>query len=1086
MGGAPSKREDLVTKNITALRDGNVRDKLKACQYLRNTSLLFPDVITQAGGVELLVRMTAEGTDPIKLYAAGALRNLTVFRNHARFRKCGGVSALLNVIEDGTPEMQEQAAYVIANVVYDRDCRSEVWDCDGEALLLELVKAGKGDAVVPGAIALLQLATEESSKSVAIKKVLELLEGGTYVEQAKASLAVRHLLTDSPNSIAGRHNKALVLEADGIPDIVRLLWMNEIPEKAKGKGGIAELGNTDTGMDPACNAACIIGLLCYDDPETQELVRLAEGIKPVVRLANVGKTEARIQAAWAIENLAPNAENRFEIAFHHGVSTLENLMLDGTIRGRLHAARALVAMLSSDQALNEEVMGTGVTGALLELASIEEGEVLEGACAALTKLSVFPESNKHLLNMNAIPTLVDVILARPTSDAALYGATTLRTLAELPVFKSALREARAVRPLLAMAARSSKEHRSVAIGCLINMVIDSPENAVAVRNADGVKVVVSCLGVGDDREKSKAALALCHLASDEEGIQAAVGCGAVEMLINMLCGKASLRLKAICLAALRNIAVSAMNRARIRSKGGVEPIIRLLKVDDDACQIQAASALAQLAEDAGSRVEIREAGGLELLVQQMVVGGDAAKAEAAYALAAMAVEHDNQTKIRELGGLEPAVLVLNDGGELSIAATALVKELAREHKNKVRLRQAKGIDALISVLHTHRHAAKTNAVWALLNITTGTSFIRDVYEGKAIPPLLRFAKDDCAIGREHSLHLLSRIATGEVASRGDIRSEGGVGTLISILRDEIERLKRREDPDLLILHHDGHGPEARAAWVTRVLRYISIEHEGRQLIEDGGGKDAFAEAIAIEDSESSPLRIQAERALQVLNAKSPDKAELEAEKELYNVINMNDGANVPPVITRATPTDSSADPDAPRSPVKSPAPRKSPVRPPPPPKPERGVALAPRPKPFMPDDSLTKSRPSPSLAPKEDSPPKSTLPGKPEKENVSPVRSVWGDDPPRDTPTGRRGHLQKRISLNRASLQSNNSLKLQSFSTRDLDSAMASSPSPPPPPPRGPGVAPVKPRPRLSGSDGSKPAISIGRRTAPVAPSPLT
>ncbi|KAJ8610923.1 hypothetical protein CTAYLR_009769 [Chrysophaeum taylorii] len=303
--------------------------------------------------------------------------------------------------------------------------------------------------------------------------------------------------------------------------------------------------------------------LAFENDENQ-VAMVAAGAIPV--LVDLLGSEARVEAAWALANLAVNAS----IDMKASVPGLAKLALEGRDEeARVEAARALAIL-----AFNDSRVAIDAMPAFLDLAKTGESSRARDLVAdALAHVGA--ETGDF---SSAIPVLVDLL--RDSRDQA---AVALQSLALAnPDNQKMIVDAGALPTLVDLSERGNKD----AVGALANLAHNNADNQKAIAAAGAIPALVELLASKDACEIAAGAVA--NLAALEDNRSIILESGAIPGLLDIVaCGTDE----------AKEFAAGALANLALQDDVFFHPdaLVDLATRGTDGAKVEAAWALANLA-----------------------------------------------------------------------------------------------------------------------------------------------------------------------------------------------------------------------------------------------------------------------------------------------------------------------------------------------------------------------------------------------------------------------------------------------------------------------------------------------------------
>ena len=239
--------------------------------------------------------------------------------------------------------------------------------------------------------------------------------------------------------------------------------------------------------------------------DNQVAIARAGGIAPLVALARGGTEDEKYSAAAALQNLARNAENQMAIAKAGGIAPLVALARDGTDDQTRWASGAL-AWLDDNADNHVAIKNAGWAFERLNLHAPSKS---------------LPHRNDRQAAANALRAAADASIpshVREWVEQLRSGgggqkeqaARELRLLAESADNQVAIAKAGGIAPLVALARNGTDAQKEKAAGALGNLARNA-DNQVAIAKAGGIAPLVALARNGTGGQKRWAVGALANL-----------------------------------------------------------------------------------------------------------------------------------------------------------------------------------------------------------------------------------------------------------------------------------------------------------------------------------------------------------------------------------------------------------------------------------------------------------------------------------------------------------------------------------------------------------------------------------------------
>uniref|UniRef100_A0A0G4H1L0 RING-type E3 ubiquitin transferase n=1 Tax=Chromera velia CCMP2878 TaxID=1169474 RepID=A0A0G4H1L0_9ALVE len=421
---------------------------------------------------------------------------------------------------------------------------------------------------------------------------------------------------------------------------------------------------------------------------------------------------------------------------------------------------------------------------------LSEGEQISQRSSSQATRVPFPSHSPRDAVTPTAPSLSDVEQAHRTAQAlAVPGGTYPHPLPSAPTVSVGPSRAPSEDPhgdvdrLVAVLVAGTPEAKEEAAGALAGLA-SVENNRQKITQGGGIGPLIVVLLSGTPSAKGSAARALRDLAislTDRDRFRMQ-GLGAVVDLLNF----GTLEAKEAAAGVMADLASrSSLNRWKIATGGGPQPLIELLNTGTPGAQEFAAKALLGLAQSEDYRVRscvARE--GIPPLLRLLTSGSSAARENSARALAVLSRSDENSVKIVKADGISHLIRFLSsDSGTPSAKEKAMqtLGTISGIAENRGKITDAGGIRAIIAVLRSGTLLAKGVAVKTLNNLA-GARKENSVKIASAggIWPLVDLLKSGSPELMEEAARALYLLGLME-ENRVQIAHAGGIQPLIEIL-----------------------------------------------------------------------------------------------------------------------------------------------------------------------------------------------------------------------------------------------------------------------------------------------------------------
>eukprot|EP00931_Biecheleriopsis_adriatica_P105262 TRINITY_DN79825_c0_g1_i1.p1 TRINITY_DN79825_c0_g1~~TRINITY_DN79825_c0_g1_i1.p1 ORF type:complete len:657 (-),score=175.63 TRINITY_DN79825_c0_g1_i1:43-2013(-) len=371
--------------------------------------------------------------------------------------------------------------------------------------------------------------------------------------------------------------------------------------------------------------------------------------------------------------------------------------------------------------------------------------------------------------------------------------------------------------------------------------------------------------------QSKAAVALWHLAQEENGRQAAIGAGAVKVLLELLPAplqetSSSLELLPSALGALASLALHPEARQVLRQEGGELKVAGLLlQPPSPEVLLRAVHLVESLALDRECREALRKLGAVPPLVDALTSESAGCVSAAAGALKCLSTDEESQAEISRRDGLEVLVELLGHPDEhAACKAAECIGNFAMEQAYRVRLRSLEAAGALLNLLDVLERSASAASSGGL-QIGPTAALMNLCVDDECKAAVLRHAAglhrllSQLSEGTEAPLRLVSIMVLANLSTQADcaaaIAEKGGALALAQCLTANDAQLREKASAALrsLALGEDSWATLLEEEVLLRVLSSLDEESSAgphcldvaRALAEKPKGRSALLRQGAV-------------------------------------------------------------------------------------------------------------------------------------------------------------------------------------------------------------------------------------------------
>ena len=763
---------------VTLLKNGSksTREKETAAGALHALAEAFENrvAIADAGGIAPLVALFDGGSPEAIEQASGALLTL-VTQNVPN--QTAIANEAVSMLKNGSVTAQEHATELIRNLALDAGNRGAIAKAGAIPELTMQLEAGslKAMGLAANGLALIALKSAEHRATVT-QELVKLLGSNDEAVRQRASEALRDMAADEKGGKGNQKKRQTSTKIGGgavqSAGLVNLL-----------KDGLKD-GRVEA------QEYAVWSLSQSSDLASREAIVANGGIQPLIASLQGGKLSAVAQdhASMVLSGLAPLGNNAITIRDEDGIEPLVLLLSQGNTDAKVNSAAALAQLaLRADAALEiakagavsafvrwlddptlgpPDVAASALSDIALDNFDTQSQIAEEGAIAPLVgMLSAAMEAREASLQrqVNSRVAAVVVVGQQPGGEVpASTGAAEVEIRSPTALRRAGVTQGMQVAALAPLedgkVSRSSSPERSsaqtmvmevkarklsnMAAGAIATLCKGNVINQVTVTEEGGIPPLVELLDSRFPLAHENATNALWHLAANEDNQSAIARAGGIPLLVQLLHSEATI-VQQYTTAAIESLSRDhTENQIALAKMGAIEPLVDLLGCDNVETQEHAVGALLNLAShDEESRNAV-----VKKLVAVLDIRNAAAQMKAAEALAVLAARSsENRKAITAAQAIPPLVKLLGDGrrarsGTPQERAAAVLADLARSGENKITIVTSGGVGPLVAMLSSESPEAATHAAGGLWHLAALGSNKKTIADASAIAPLVTLLK----------------------------------------------------------------------------------------------------------------------------------------------------------------------------------------------------------------------------------------------------------------------------------------------------------------------------------------------------------
>ncbi|KAJ3018681.1 UNVERIFIED_CONTAM: hypothetical protein HDU68_011024 [Siphonaria sp. JEL0065] len=442
--------------------------------------------------LETIVTLLAVEEPPeVQDEAAFAVANLAKdFALKSDIRKAGGIKALVKLLPSTDPDVKKNVALALSSLLEDFTNRSEIRYVNGLAPLLELLGA-EFPEIQENTLMSLILCAEDHSNRVEIRKLNGVKR---LIDMLSQDLPELHhwTLFCLSKCLEDTETVNIFPEIGGLPPIMKMLASEDVRNKRNACLVLSKAAKTDrnqTFIRDAGALPILTAMLAHADPgvishAAMSLGHVAKNELTQLELNKVGLVDTIIkliahedadicrQAAFALSSLCLNAKTRLKVKTTESIGPIMRLLTLEDPQTLVNASEC-IANLAEDTANRLDIVKLGGVNALLAILSKPETSVQAAACLAIARCMQEGEARISLTKdkkTDNVAKLISLVLSKDVS-VARNAAYALSNAAQYESNAVLFCQMGAIEALLALgkdAAKSSQKFSRDALDKLLN------------------------------------------------------------------------------------------------------------------------------------------------------------------------------------------------------------------------------------------------------------------------------------------------------------------------------------------------------------------------------------------------------------------------------------------------------------------------------------------------------------------------------------------------------------------------------------------------------------------------------------------
>lgn len=231
---------------------------------------------------------------------------------------------------------------------------------------------------------------------------------------------------------------------------------------------------------------------------------------------------------------------------------------------------------------------------------------------------------------------------------------------------------------------------------------------------------------------------------------------------------------------------------KIAQDGDLDPLIKLLKHEDEPVRNLASKAIENLTLSSDQDVVIKDKQGFKPLIELLTMNDDEVRSKAVWSIAILASNDENQSEIVKQVGWDLILKLIKDSVvEVQCGGVTLLGNLALNDDNKEKIAKKGGVDLLLAILKETRDIIVRRAIVTALSNIIDSDNAKEAVDDASLELLLQLlqkSEDERLLSGV--VHTISNIANAEDAAFNKAITRKALPRIVALLKSQNEVIQK--------------------------------------------------------------------------------------------------------------------------------------------------------------------------------------------------------------------------------------------------------------------------------------------------------
>nr|XP_009936229.1 PREDICTED: armadillo repeat-containing protein 3 [Opisthocomus hoazin] len=351
--------------------------------------------------------------------------------------------------------------------------------------------------------------------------------------------------------------------------------------------------------------------LLVQDFQSCAAVRALNVIPPLLELLKSEYPVIQLLALKTLEVISKDRETRIILGENEGLDCLLKILETNEFSDLHVEALAVLGNCLEDVHTLQLIQQTGGLKKLLACVGVSTvPDIQKNAAKAITK-AAYDSENRKILNEEEVEKCLISLLEVDNDEVKVAASRAISAMCENLASKRVF-GLQGISQLVQLLSSDNEEVKEAAVTALVYLTADSPSNASAVSEAEGIEPLVNTLSAQRDGAIANAATVLTNLAVQEPFRINIQSRGIMSALAEPLRSTNS-QVQSKAAFAVAVFGCDADATTELRNAGGLGPLVKLLHSKNEGVRRNACLAVTVCASDELTAVELCRLGALDIL-----------------------------------------------------------------------------------------------------------------------------------------------------------------------------------------------------------------------------------------------------------------------------------------------------------------------------------------------------------------------------------------------------------------------------------------------------------------------------------------